>query len=350
MVLSLARALHEMGNYSVVGLLEHGWLDRKLKQAGLETVILQQHTRYDLLCLRTLCNIVRRYNIDLIHSHEFMMNVYGTAAAVLSRIPVITTVHGKNYYWEKPRRRVAYRLTSHLSRMVTVCDDLKRFLGQHLGISDRRITTIYNGIDLNQYSRSPSPVSVSAVKQALLIPPHSPIIGTVGMLVPAKDHSTLLKAARHVIQHKPDAIFLLVGDGQLGAPLKAEAHRLGIVNNLRFAGFTDHVTELLHITDVYVCSSRSEGLSLSILEAMAAGKPIVATNVGGNAELIVDEVTGFLVPSNEPERMAEKLILLLRDRTLARQLGASGQQRVYEKFSLERMVHSYRRLYEAAHT
>jgi len=221
-VLSLVKGLRDRGHHSVIGLIETGWLEHKLKEVGFETILVEQNRSYDPACLRNLCNVIRRFRIDLIHSHEFMMNVYGTVAGLFKRIPVIATVHGNNYVWLRTRRRVAYRLVSLASKMVAVSEDLKCFLTDRVGISKSRIITIYNGIDCEQYNGNPSTRTIASLKASLSISPESPVIGTVGMLVPVKDHMTIVNAAIKVIKYSPDVVFLIIGDGELLDPLKAE--------------------------------------------------------------------------------------------------------------------------------
>jgi glycosyltransferase involved in cell wall biosynthesis len=347
-MLSLAKSLRERGHNCTMGLLQMGWLNDELKKAGFETIIMRQKISYDLACLWNLVALIRKRKIDIVHAHEFMMNTYGTLAGILTRTPVITTVHGKNYYWEKKRRRAAYRVVSRFSKMVAVSEDMGRFLAKEVGISKRRITTIYNGVDFKGHNGSPSSRVAAATREALSIPAQSPIIATVGRLVAVKDHSTLLKAAVKVIRSCPAVIFLICGDGELRGRLENEARELGIAENVRFAGFRNDIFDLLQISDVYVCSSLSEGLSLSILEAMAAGKPVIATNVGGNPEVVVNGETGILVPPQDPEILASRIVSLLRDKPLSQQFGLKGQWRTDEKFSYERMVHSYQQLYEEA--
>lgn len=332
----------------MIGLLETGWLHDQLKESRFETLLIQQKRSYDLSCLWNLCSIVRKHKIELIHAHEFMMNVYGTMAGLLTGTPVVATLHGKNYFWVKPRRRIAYRFVSRFSKMVAVSEDLKNFLAERAGVSKNRIITLYNGIDCKTYDGELSPGKIASVKESLSIPPDSPVIGTVGMLAPVKDHETLLATAVRVILERPEAIFLIVGDGPLKDRLKDLAYRSNIEKNVRFTGFRKDIPDLLQIMDVYICSSESEGLSLSILEAMAAGIPIVATNVGGNPEIVLEGETGFLVPTKDPEALASKINLLLNDQLLARKIGENGRQRVYEKFSIEQMVNSYQLLYDKA--
>jgi glycosyltransferase involved in cell wall biosynthesis len=347
-VLSLAKALRNKGNNCVIGLLQTGWLNDQVKEAGFDTIIIEQKRSYDLGCLWRLATLVRKFKIDLIHAHEFMMNTYGTMTGFLKGIPVVTTIHGKNYYGEKTRRKIAYRFVSRLSRMVAVSDDLACFLAEEIGISKDRINTIYNGIDCERYNGNVSSGIALTVRESLSIPAQSPVVATVGMLFPVKDHLTLLRAAVKVTRRFPDVIFVICGDGELKDRLRKAANDLRIADNVRLAGFRDDIPGLLRITDVYVCSSLSEGLSLSILEAMAAGKPVVASNVGGNPEVVVHGKTGFLVPPQDPETLASKIILLLQNKLLSQQFGAEGQLRVHEKFSRERMVDTYQRLYQKA--
>jgi glycosyltransferase involved in cell wall biosynthesis len=348
-LLSIAKGLRDKGHTSVAGLLQPGWLHDELKQCGIPTVLVDQRRAYDLGCLRTLSRLVRRLQIDIIHSHEFMMNVYGSLAGSYEGVPVISTVHGKNYYPLRRRRRLAYRIiVSRLSTMVAICEDMKRFLTARIGIPKDSILTVHNGIDSRPFERAAGEAAVAATKRELSIPADSPVVGTVGMLVPEKDHSTFLKAAQLVVRQWPGAIFLVIGSGRLQDSLMAEASRAGIENRVRFAGFRSDIAALLHAMDVYVCSSVSEGLSLSILEAMAAAKPVVATDVGGNPELVVDDATGFVVPARDPSRLAERITFLLEHDELARELGRNGQRRVEQRFTLGHMVDSYEALYYAA--
>src|SRR5437899_6566262 len=145
-VLSLVRNAKEMKHASVVGLLKPGWLHEQLKEEGFQTIMLEQKRAYDLACVWNLCKIIRTFKIQIIHAHEFMMNAYGSLAGLLTGTPVITTVHGKHYYWLKQRRIVAYWLVSMLSTMVAVSEDLRNFVADVIGIPQRRIRTIYNEI------------------------------------------------------------------------------------------------------------------------------------------------------------------------------------------------------------
>ena len=347
-LLSIAKGLRTRGHSSVVALLQPGWLHDQLERNALKTFILHQNTAYDLGCLRALRKIIRGFKIDLIHAHEFMMNTYGSLAGLYEGVPVISTVHGKNYYWLKRRRRLAYRLVSRLSTMVAVCEDIKNLLVRRVGVSRNRITTIYNGIDCEPFDHVLDETAIATMKADFAIPGDTAVIGTVGMLVPEKDHMTLLKAARLIIDSQPNALFLVVGSGPLEESLRAEVFRAKLDKHVRFVGFQRNVASFLRIMDVYVCSSASEGLPLCILEAMVAARPVVATNVGGNPEMVLHNETGLLVPPANATALAWSVNLLLQDRHLARQMCLNAQRLVYQRFTLRHMVESYEELYHVA--
>jgi glycosyltransferase involved in cell wall biosynthesis len=274
------------------------------------------------------------------------MNTYGCLAALLGRIPIITTVHGKAYYGDKWRRRLAYRCVARSSfRMVAVSEDIRRFLVQEVGVRPDRVSTIYNGIDVKAYYPSERGATV---RGELGIAPAAPVIGMVGSLYPVKGHTYLLQAAVRVVKAFPLAVFLIVGRGGLLDQLREQAQQLGIGAHVRFLGFSEDIPPLLQAMDIFALPSLSEGLSLSLLEAMAAGKPAVATAVGGNPEVVLHEETGFLVPSQDVEALACRIISLLKDQAMAHQFGVHGQRRALETFSVEHMVNAYQDLYQEA--
>ncbi len=344
MLIHLIENLDPSRYRSIVGLLQDGWLNAQLKRRGIATVIIPQrrglHPGWIVDCRRS----IRREKVDLLHTHEFAMNVYGFIASVFAGIPIITTVHGKSYYADRRRRRFAYRLAARRSSpMVAVSEDIRLFLIDAVHIRPTRLVVLYNGIDPEPYC---SNVGRVEIRRELGIKDTTPVIGTIGNLYPVKGHIHLIRAAGSVIRLFPEAIFAIIGRGELLGQLLDEAGALGIEKNVRFLGFREDVPAFLQGIDLFAFPSLSEGLPLSLLEAMAAGKPVVATNVGGNPEVVMDGVTGFLVPPADPDGLASKLVVLLRDPSLARQFGENGRRRIHEHFALERMVRDYERLYE----
>jgi len=339
MLISLVEALPKHEYRSLICLIKGGWLNDELRQRGFETVVIPQPRTVDVSWLWAVRHLVRAQRVDLMHSHEYAMNAYGSLVSLIAGIPQIATVHGKNYYYKRWYRRLAYRFVARRGRMVAVSEDCRRFLSDKVGVPLQRISTIYNGIPTERYKPS-SAVRVN-IRLALGMTTDQPVVGTVGNLYPVKGQTFLLQAMSSVVRHWPDCRLIIAGRGDLESALKNEAKELGIERNVLFLGYRPDVSELLQAMDVFVLPSLSEGLSLSILEAMAAGTPVVATAVGGNPEIILDGQTGHLVPPGSGDALAEKILHLLENPTLAREVGQRSRLHVMQQFSLSQMVNRY---------
>ncbi|MFH0774231.1 MAG: GT4 family glycosyltransferase PelF [bacterium] len=342
-LINIARLIDTERYNSSICLLKRGWTFNEAKRIGIEPFVLTKKHRYDPFLLWHLIRLITEKKIDLIHTHCFGMNLYGALAAKMTGVPVIPTVHGFLYDFEKNRRLIAYKLISRFSKkIVAVSHELKSHLIEKARINPDKVMVIHNGIDLDGYK----PIADSNLKKRELdIEPSAPIVGIVGNLRPVKDHETFLQAASQIIKVMPSTKFLVIGDGPLKENLKEQSRKMKLDENVLFLGHRTDVLELLAIMDIFVLSSISEGLSLSILEAMAMSKPVVTTDVGGNPEIIVDGKTGFLVPPKDPSNLASK-IMLLKDKGLAERMGGEGRRRVEEHFSLEKMIKNYEQLYE----
>jgi glycosyltransferase involved in cell wall biosynthesis len=240
-------------------------------------------------------------------------------------------------------RRWAYRIVSHIATMVAVSEDVKRFLVEVTGAAERRIRVVHNGIGRVAL---PSADEVDRRRSALGIAAGERIVGMVGSLSGVKGHRYLLEAAREILAGCPSTTFVIVGHGPLEAELRAQVTRLRLDGRVRFLGFRDDAGELVSLFDVFALPSLSEGLSIALLEAMAAGRPIVATNVGGNPELITDGETGLLVPAGDARSLAAAIGRLLKDTAEAKRLGENGMHRVTTRFGLEHMIGGYQAIYD----
>jgi len=260
-------------------------------------------------------------------------------------VPVVATVHGKNYFAEQLKRRVAYRYVSRVSRMVAVSEDLKQFIVRRAGVAEHRVNVVYNGVDV---AGLPPTAPLSALRADLGLDGYDHVIGAVGSLYPVKGHIHLIKALPGILRACPKTLLLLVGQGELEQALKAEVVKLNLDAHVRFLGFRSDVPALLSLFDVFVLPSLSEGLSMALLEAMAAGKSVVATKVGGNAELVLDGDTGFLVDAESPESISDRVVEILRDKVRAVRMGDRGRRRAHDKFSFRAMVDRYQSYYEQA--
>jgi glycosyltransferase involved in cell wall biosynthesis len=339
----LAGALDGSRYRSLVCLYHPGWLKERCEKQGLATHLLPIHGKFDVQWVRKACELVRREGVGLIHAHEFTGNTYGSLVAKLAGVPLVATVHGKSYYSEQYKRRLAYRAVSRVATMVAVSEDLKRFITGTVGVPAERIKVIYNGQEILP---AVGPEGKSRLRGEFGLEENESVVGVVGSLYPVKGHEYLLAAVPQVLKSHPRTKFLIVGRGELEASLKEEVKRARLEKQVCFLGFREDVAALLSLMDIFVLPSLSEGLSIALLEAMAAGKPVIATNVGGNPELVVDGETGYSVPPRDPDALAAKLRLLLGNKCQAKTLGDNGQKRVRQKFSLQAMADNYQRLYE----
>ncbi len=343
-MMSLACGLKEKGFRSIACLRRQGDLNRELIQRGIETYILKENGVFDFGFLGRLLRVVAKKQISLIHAHEFLMNMYGSALGFLSARPVVTTLHGKFYFYEKWRRRSALRLVSRLSQLVCVSEDLRDFVSANLGIPKNRIRTIYNGVD---GVRSGDPRKRNSRKSELGIQSEWKVVGTIANLYPVKGHTYLLKAIPGIVARYPEVIFLFCGSGGEEQKLRTEAQELGVSEKVRFLGFRRDIPDLLELMDLFVLPSLSECLPLSVLEAMAVSLPVVMTGVGGCREMIKDRETGYIVPPADPAALEEKIVLLLQDEKQAKAMGLRAREEFTRKFSLEVMLDNYSALYDS---
>lgn len=344
-IVNLSRGLVEAGHRVTMGLLCRGWLYQEIHRLGIDIFLLHRRNVLDVRPLTALVRFIRKSEIDIVHAHEFGSIVGGCLVRRWIDPPIVATVHGREYLAHRSRRRLLFRWMGRAcSRIVAVSRTLERFLLESVGVSPQNVETIYNGIDVGKYGRN----GVSCrVRDELGIGPDEWIVGAIGSLYPVKGHSDLIKAMEQVVRRVPSVTCLVIGHGYLRAQLEEEVRRAGLERAVRFLGFRRDVPDLLQTLDLFVLPSLSEGLPLSLLEAMAAGKPVVATDVGGNKEVIEDGVTGYLLPPRRPDLLAERLIALLENPHVGRAIGAKAQAAIQERFSLETMVQQYERLFHA---
>lgn len=340
---NLAASLDPERYRALLCLFRPGWLQERSESRGIRTVVLPTKGMADGRWAFQFWRLLRQEQVDIIHSHEFDANVQGAFVANLAGIPLVATIHGKNYYWEKLRRRMAYRWVSRKAAMVTVSQDLKQFIVETVGVSPARVKVLYNGVDVLPHCNS---VDVDDCKKELCLPENHQIVGVVGNLYPVKGHQYLIEGIPSILAKCPNTSFVFAGRGELDAELKAQVHRLGVEKNVLFLGLRQDIPRILAMIDVFVLPSLSEGLSMAILEAMISGKPVVATQVGGNPELVLNGETGALVPPRDSQALASSVVNLLADRRQAAEFAEKGKRRAEGQFSLRTMVCAYQSLYE----
>jgi glycosyltransferase involved in cell wall biosynthesis len=328
---------------SEAALIRDRWLGGALRGRGVPVTMLRYTSHGFAVTLRDLVRLIRNRRVAVLHTHEFFMNALGLMASWVTGVPLVATVHGRNYYADKTRRRVAYRLVGRFAgRLVTVSESNRRFLAERVGIPPHRVQVIPNGIPLDDGA---SAATLSTLRESLGLNHYNQVIGTVGSLYPVKGHKYLIDAAPSVLGRFPQAVFLIVGQGGLREELEAHAKRLGVAGHLRFLGHREDVRNLLSIYDIFVLPSLSEGMPLALLEAMAGGVPAVATRVGGVPEVLEDGKTGLVVPPGDSRALADSITTLLEHPPLAKELSEAARQMAATRFSLTRMVTAYEGIY-----
>jgi sugar transferase (PEP-CTERM/EpsH1 system associated) len=293
-----------------------------------------------------LARIMRQYRPHIVHSRNWGA-IEAVFAARLAKVPVVIhSEHGYELEMLKglPRRQRLMRRAAYAfcDAIFTVTQELRDFHARQAGISAKRIRVIHNGVDTKRFS----PGSNLCLREQFNIPQHRLVIGTVARMVPIKNHRTLLQAAELLMAKGVDAHFLLAGGGPLLESYQAYVRNSkALADRVVFLGRTENVPDVLRAMDVFVLPSTSEGMSNTILEAMASGLPVVATRVGGNGEVVQEGQTGWLFPPGDSEKLAGLVEDLLLNRERLRAAGRAGRDRVLTHFGLEGMVANYESLY-----
>lgn len=299
--------------------------------------------------LRRFRDFLHERQIDVIHTDGFYTNVFGITGARLARVPARIGFRGSVGNWFTPRQELMERTAFRLATIIHANSQaVQKFLVDQ-GVPAEKIEVVYNGLDLRRVI-PPDDLSRTDARAMFGLPADkSPVVTIVAnMRHPVKDYPMFLRAARRVHERIPEAVFALAGEGDLMPSLRALAVELGLEQNVHFLGRCDRIAELLFASDVCVLSSKAEGFSNSILEYMGAGRPVVATDVGGAREAIVEGETGFIVPSGDADALATRIETLLHDRDLAKAMGNRGRQVVVEKFSAQAQLVATERLYDQA--
>jgi glycosyltransferase involved in cell wall biosynthesis len=282
---------------------------------------------------RTLKKLFRERSIDIVHTHNTYPHFYGTLAAVSARVPVIlNTQHGRGCGngWKD---HLQFAVANHFAdRVVGVSEDATTLCRQQNPSSASRMMCIWNGIDVGRFKFAGHSPDCTAI--------------SVGRLSSEKDFATLLRAAAIVKPRVPEFRLQMVGNGAERPALEALCRELKLGDVVTFFGERRDVPALLAQAGFYVASSRTEGISLTILEAMSVGLPVVTTAVGGSPEIVEEGVTGHLAPAQDPAALAEAMIRMCGRKAEWRSIGAAGRARVERHFNVRTMINGYERLYE----
>jgi len=351
--LQLLTQLHASGNCNVrlACLQNKGSLRLEADKLGIGEI--QEYALssfYDLNFLKQLLRFrrfIKENDIHVVHTHCFYTNVFGMIGAFLSGVPARVTSKGETDGFRSPMQKRVERISFQLAhRVIANCLVVQNQLIKE-GVNPAGIIQHYNGLDLERLRISPD-LKREAARSSLGLPADGSrrFVSIVANLHnPVKDHPVFLRAAARVRAAVPDAAFVIAGEGDLMPGLRDQAKQLGIEDEVFFIGRCDDVPRLLFASDVGVLSSKAEGFANAILEYMAAGLPVVATEVGGVREAVIEGESGFVVPSGDDDMMAQRIIEVMQDQERARRMGQLGKT-IVEKFSCQHHLTNTLELYE----
>ena len=343
MILDLLRGLdRNIFDLSVCSFQLKGSLRSSFEKSHIPVYDVLKASGKDVTLPVRLYRLFKRLKPDLVHAHNGYMWIYAGLPARLAGAKVVYTEHS---VWENPS--IPYLMSSKVlevitDRIVAPSEHVKKLLSLRQHVNSDNIDVIYNGIDLARIEKK---VDVQLKRETLGLSPEGKVIGIVARLVPVKNHKTLIEAMKIVCSKMNECRLLIVGDGELRSSLEKLVLQNGLKERVLFLGNRSDVDEILQILDLFVLCSVSEGFPISILEAMAAGVPILATAVGGIIEAIKRGESGMLIDVPNPQTLAEGIMELLTNASKATHFKESALRRVRSNFSLEAMARQYSKLY-----
>lgn len=343
-IANIARNIdHDLYRLLIICVSTIGPIGYELRNKGIKVIQLPRMPRIiSFLYPKVLIDILRAEKADILHCHSgcwYKAAIAGKFAGVKG---IIYTEHGRQVPDYKSTiffDRAVSKITDYV---VPVSKNLSNYFKKIIKIDSRKIYEINNGIDTDYFSPQKKD---KELLEKLGITDDALMIGNIARLAPVKDHIALIKAFALTEKHCPDIRLLIIGDGPERANLEKLVTELNLSNKITLLGFRRNIKGILSVLDLFILSSISEGISITILEAMACGKPVIATDVGGNSEIIAEGVSGFLVPPKDIKAMAEKITFFYDDRSVGKSIGRRAREYVIGNFSVQEMTLNYEKLY-----
>lgn len=346
---AMARNLSNQFRFEFVCLDELGQMGQSLIDDGFQVHVLNRSPGFDRSCARRLYHIFQNSGAKLIHAHQYTPFFYAACAAAWKRRPpILFTEHGRFHPDLPSKKRMIFNrlfLRKH-DRVAAVGKAVKKALIQNEGLPADRIEVIYNGIDLTRFHLEDRQATRQNLRQTLDIKETQFVAVIVGRLDYLKDHMTAVRMAEYVKKQVPDFRLLFVGDGPERVKIEQEIERRQLQHIVTLLGTRRDIPQIMSAADVCLLTSISEGIPLTLIEGMAASLPVVATDVGGVGEVVEDEQTGYLVPAEAAEQLAQRLVELHFEESLRKQMGKTGCERAEQFFSSELMNRRYHDLYQ----
>lgn len=339
--IDLADKMRNFGYRSITVVRGKGWVYDELCKRDLKPIIVPAKGSFNVKFVWSLLKLVRVNRVALIQSHLLGSNVYAAIVGILSRVPVVATYHGMVDVSPNERfKRAKHWVMQHgISHYVTVSQRLAKNVQAQGLLDPAKSSTIYNGIDISRYEK----MAARPLVDELGIAQDSVLVGSVGNVRAAKDYAMLVKAAAIVVERNAKVHFVIAGHkkAELMDELDTLILKLGLKSNVHFIGFCDDSAQFLAQMDVFALSSKSEGFSISTIEGMATGLPVLVTRCGGPEEIVSHGETGWMVEPQSETVFANALLMLLSDESLREKLGEAGKKAVAAKFDLTAMLGAY---------
>jgi len=330
----------------------HYELIKEIKNNGYEHISLNHNKFYDLSIIFKLAILLKQKKIDILNTHNAVPCWYGNIAAKIAGIPVVFTlrnVQSENYKLLL-KRRFFYKTAILLDRItmriadkiVAVSKRLEKFYIENERIPKEKITTVTNAIDLEPFERK---IDNEKIREELRIGRDTTVVGIVGDLVERKGHACLIEAARLIVKNNNKVVFLVVGEGPLKEDLIKKIKKYSISDHFIFTGHVKTVFHHLAAMDIFVLPSVAEGISRALMESMAMGLPAVCSGIDGNLEAVVDGETGFIIPVNDYQALADKLFFLIENEKVRKKMGETARIKAKKKFDMRNLSCGYEELY-----
>jgi glycosyltransferase involved in cell wall biosynthesis len=329
----------------------------ELDDFGINSVAMDMSSPLDWREIVRLSYLLRQEQIDIVHCHMAIASACASPIAWLSGVPaLIETTHGREIWREGKHLRGYFWVDRQVGRLtdrfIAVSEAVARHLIENKRVPAHKITVIRNGRDLSRF-HPVSRIQTIEARAELNLGKDPPVILMLARFSVEKGHQLLIDAVRQLVEHWPRLVVLLAGDGPLEQDIKTQSTEFGLNDNVRFLGYRSDTQKLFAASDVVVLPSKIEGLPLVAVEALASGRPVVATAVGGTPEVVIDHQTGLLAPPEDPSRFAEALNHLLSDPGLRTRMGTRGRSLVEERFDVrvqvQQTVALYSHLLNASH-
>jgi glycosyltransferase involved in cell wall biosynthesis len=333
--------------YLVCSLTGGGDMIDRMSNAGSRVFLLGKRRRGDVTAVTKLANLIRREKVDLLHLHNSPGMFWGTLARIASAtgVPIVRTEHNPYIPEDLPAlyRRLYPQFTKRASKVICVSELVRRSYAERFPALAGSFMEIPNGIRMQDYEKLPPRAECRAQFKLL---PGAKLIGTVGRMVPVKNHKLLIEALFRARQTVSDVHLAIIGEGDLRESLAAYAADLGVSEYVSLVKETRKIDYFYGAIDIFCLSSDSEGMPLTLLEALASGVPVVSTEVGGISEVIESGKNGYLVPKGSAEFLAKRIVELLQDPSKAAELALAGRKMVHERFPAEKMIAATEAVYE----